>query len=170
MAYVSLGSNRGNRKARLQRALVEISRVAPVLGVSSFYRTDPVSFTDQADFWNAVAVIAWEGSAVRLLRALREVERRVGRTPSFRHGPREIDVDILDLGGEIRASPDPILPHPRMENRRFVLAPLAEVDPEWRHPKTGRTATELLHDLPERPRATKLSSRPKGFAGRLPGS
>jgi 2-amino-4-hydroxy-6-hydroxymethyldihydropteridine diphosphokinase len=105
-----------------------------VLAVSSFYRTDPVGFTAQRTFWNAVAAIRWTGSPAALLSALKEVERRVGRTRTFRNGPREIDVDILDLSGKRRARPDPILPHPRLAGRRFVLAPLAEIAPGWRHP------------------------------------
>ena len=67
-------------------------------------------------------------------RDVKAIERTVGRTPSFRNGPREIDVDILDFGGVRRAGPDPVLPHPRLSERRFVLAPLAEIAPRWRHP------------------------------------
>jgi 2-amino-4-hydroxy-6-hydroxymethyldihydropteridine diphosphokinase len=141
-----------------------------VLAVSSFYRTDPVGFTAQRTFWNAVAAIRWTGSPAALLSALKEVERRVGRTRTFRNGPREIDVDILDLSGKRRARPDPILPHPRLAGRRFVLAPLAEIAPGWRHPIRRLSARELLAELPEVPRATRLSSRPRGYSARLPGS
>jgi 2-amino-4-hydroxy-6-hydroxymethyldihydropteridine diphosphokinase len=133
------------------------------------YRTDPVGFAAQPRFWNAVAAVLWRGSAERLLIATQSIEMLVGRTPSFRNGPREIDIDILDLGGR-RRSRDPILPHPRMSGRRFVLAPLAELAPEWRHPETGRTAAELLRELPERPRATRLSSRRTGWPARRPES
>ena len=170
IAFLSLGSNRGDRRAHLTRALDEIRAVAPVLAVSSFYRTDPVGFTAQRPFWNAVAAIRWASSAAALLSALQGVERRVGRTKTFRNGPREIDIDILDLSGRRRARPDPILPHPRMAGRRFVLAPLAQIAPRWRHPILGVSATELLAELPERPRATRLSSRPRGYSARLPGS
>jgi 2-amino-4-hydroxy-6-hydroxymethyldihydropteridine diphosphokinase len=141
-----------------------------VLAVSSFYRTDPVGFEAQPPFWNAVAAVRWSGSPAALLSAVKGVERRVGRTPSFRNGPREIDVDILDLAGVRRARPDPVLPHPRLSERRFALAPLAEIAPRWRHPVTRRLARDLLAALPERPRATRLSSRPRGYAARLPGS
>jgi 2-amino-4-hydroxy-6-hydroxymethyldihydropteridine diphosphokinase len=167
---VALGSNRGNRRARLEAALDAIARIAPIEAVSSFYRTEPVGYTAQPTFWNAAVAVAWRGSAPELLRALQRIEKAVGRTPSFRNGPREIDLDILDLDGVRRAGPDPILPHPRMASRRFVLAPLAEIAPGWRHPVSGRTARELLRALPERPRATRLSSRPRGFAARRPAS
>ncbi|MEP6995037.1 MAG: 2-amino-4-hydroxy-6-hydroxymethyldihydropteridine diphosphokinase [Acidobacteriota bacterium] len=165
-----MGSNRGDRRAHLTRALREISRLAPVIGVSSIYRTDPVGYAAQRPFWNAVAAILWRGSAERLLRAAQAIEKSIGRKPSFRNGPREIDLDVLDLGGRRRKFRDPILPHPRMAGRRFVLAPLAELAPDWRHPETGRTAADLLRELPARPGATRLSSRPKGWPSRRPGS
>jgi 2-amino-4-hydroxy-6-hydroxymethyldihydropteridine diphosphokinase len=121
-----------------------------------------------------VAAIRWTGTAGRLLRTTQAIERRVGRTKSFRNGPREIDIDILDLAGRRRRAGDPILPHPRLSGRRFVLAPLAELAPQWRHPETGLTARELLRDLPARPRARRLaraiSSSPRGWISRRPGS
>ncbi len=129
-----------------------------------------MGFADQPAFWNAVAAVLWTGSAASLLREVQAIERIVGRTPSFRNGPREIDVDILDVEGVRRESADPILPHPRMAERRFVLAPLAEIAPGWRHPKSGRTAAELMRELPVKPGVRRLSSRPRGFAARPPGS
>ena len=138
--------------------------------MSSLYRTEPVGGVPQPDFYNAVAAIEWSGSARELLRATQEIERRVGRTPSVRNGPREIDVDVLDLGGVRRIGPDPILPHPRMRGRRFVLAPLSEIAPEWRHPEGGESAVELLSALPRRPGVRKISSRPRGSSARRPGS
>lgn len=100
--------------------------------------------------------IEWRGSALALLHAVRRVERRVGRTSTFRNGPREIDVDILDLGGLVREGRDPILPHPRVGERRFALTPLAEVSPGWRDPRSGRTVAELLMALPRTPRVRRL--------------
>jgi 2-amino-4-hydroxy-6-hydroxymethyldihydropteridine diphosphokinase len=170
LAYLALGSNRGGRRRRIEAALREISRAAPILAVSSFYRTDPVGHADQPFFWNAVAAVRWRGSAARLLALAQDVERRVGRTASFRNGPREIDVDVLDLGGRRRASPDPVLPHPRLSARRFVLAPLSEIAPEWRHPVSGKSAAKLLARLPARPGATRLSSRPRGSSAPAPGT
>jgi len=150
--------------------LSEIARIAPILGVSAFYRTEPVGFLAQPPFWNAVAAILWNGSPAQLLHQTQRIEKAVGRTPSFRNGPREIDIDILDLEGRRRRAPDPVLPHPRLAKRRFVLAPLAELAPDWKHPDTGSTAAELLRLLPDRPRATRLSSKPRGSASRRPGS
>jgi 2-amino-4-hydroxy-6-hydroxymethyldihydropteridine diphosphokinase len=103
--------------------------------------------------------IEWGGTPIALLRAVRRVERRVGRTPSFRNGPREIDVDILDLGGRRRDGSDPLLPHPRIGERRFALAPLAEVSPGWRDPRSGKSVAELLAALPKSPRVRRLPDR-----------
>jgi 2-amino-4-hydroxy-6-hydroxymethyldihydropteridine diphosphokinase len=80
----------------------------------------------------------------------------VGRTPSFVNGPREIDVDLLDFGGRVRDAGDPVLPHPRLNGRRFALAPLAEINPAWRDPRTGKSVAELLEELPASPRVRKI--------------
>jgi len=127
--------------------------------VSSFYRTDPVGRADQPDFENAVAEISWRGTPRALLAAVKRIERDLGRVDRGSDASREIDVDILDFGGIVRAAPDPVLPHPRLAARRFVLAPLAEIAPAWRHPVRGRTAKELLAELPARPRAKRIAGR-----------
>lgn len=124
--------------------------------MSSFYRTEPVGFADQPDFWNAVVEIAWPGTPAELLRAVREVESRVGRTRTFPNGPREIDVDILDVGGKRRDRTDPILPHPRLAGRRFVLVPLAEIRPDWTDPRSGARIPDLLERVPKVPRVTRI--------------
>jgi len=124
--------------------------------VSSLYRTEPVGYAAQPPFYNAVVEIAWRGSARSLLALARRVERELGRVATFRNGPRTIDVDVLDLGGIVRRRPDPVLPHPRLSRRRFVLAPLAEIAPQWRHPIGGLSARRLLAALPARPSARRI--------------
>jgi 7,8-dihydro-6-hydroxymethylpterin-pyrophosphokinase len=103
-----------------------------------------------------VVAIHWTGTPVALLEAVQEVERRGGRVPTFRNGPREIDVDILDLRGLVRTGQDPILPHPRMAARRFVLVPLNQIAPRWKHPVTGLTAKQMLVRLPAKPGVRKI--------------
>ena len=159
MTYVALGSNLGDRRAHLRAALAAISRAAKVERVSSVYRTEPVGIADQPVFYNAVVRVRWRGSAAALLRLAKETERRLGRTEGPPNGPRLIDVDLLDVGGAIRHASDPILPHPRLAGRRFVLAPLAEIAPGWRDPRTGRSVKELLAALPARPWARRLRRR-----------
>jgi 2-amino-4-hydroxy-6-hydroxymethyldihydropteridine diphosphokinase len=158
LAYLGLGSNVGDRRDHLESALRELSRIARIERVSSFYRTEPVGYRDQRDFWNAVVAVSWRGSARSLLAAAREVERRVGRRRTFRNGPREIDVDVLDFGGRV-ADGDPILPHPRLTERRFALAPLAEIDPAWRDPRSGASVGDLLRALPRVPRVRRIAAR-----------
>ena len=170
LAYLAFGSNIGQPRRRLARALAEAARLGRLRAVSSVYLTEPVGGVPQPDFYNAVAALEWSGSPRELLRATQEIERLVGRTPGERNGPREIDVDILDLGGLTRSGADPILPHPRMRERRFVLAPLSEIAPDWRHPVGGESAAELLRALPARPAVRRLSSTRRGSSARRPGS
>lgn len=176
IAYLGLGSNVGDRRAFLDAALRAIGARARLLAVSSFYRTDPVGHVAQRPFYNAVASVAWRGSAAALLALLQRIERDLGRTATFRNGPREIDLDLLDFGGRVGGQSGPVLPHPRMAARRFVLAPLSEIAAGWRHPVTGESARELMAKLPARPAARRLpptavsASRRRGFAARPAGS
>lgn len=150
-AYLGLGSNLGNRRGNLLEALAQIARLARVRRISSFYRSEPVGYAEQPVFYNAVARICWPGTARALLAGLKRIERRLGRVPTLRNGPRVIDIDLLDLDGAVRSRPDPVLPHPRLPERRFVLAPLAEIAPSWRHPVSRLTARQMLAKLAPRP-------------------
>jgi 2-amino-4-hydroxy-6-hydroxymethyldihydropteridine diphosphokinase len=156
LAYLGLGSNVGDRRAHLEAALREIAGFTAVRRVSSFYRTEPVGFAHQPDFWNAAVEIAWPGTPRELLAAVRRVERRVGRTPTFVNGPRKIDVDILDIGGMRRDRADPILPHPRLASRRFALVPLAEIRADWVDPRSGLGIADLIGRLSAKPRVTRI--------------
>ncbi|MEO8190886.1 MAG: 2-amino-4-hydroxy-6-hydroxymethyldihydropteridine diphosphokinase [Acidobacteriota bacterium] len=155
--YLGLGSNLGDSRSRLLDALDRLARAGHVLRVSSFYRTDPVGHAAQPDFYNAVALLRVAVTPEELLRELRAIEIEMGRLPRIRNGPREIDLDILDFAGLVRPGPDPVLPHPRLSERRFVLQPLNEIAPEWRHPVTGWTAGRMLEDLPAKPGVTRVS-------------
>ncbi len=106
-----------------------------ILRASSVVETEPYGVTDQPRFLNQVLEVEWQGSARALLSAVKEVERRVGRTPSFRWGPREIDVDILLLGDERVDEPDLKVPHPGLWARDFVLRPLRELRPDILEPR-----------------------------------
>jgi 2-amino-4-hydroxy-6-hydroxymethyldihydropteridine diphosphokinase len=155
---LGLGSNLGDRRAHIEEALAELERLAPLCRVSSLYQSDPVGHAEQPDFWNLAVEIAWSGQPEDLLGAVKRIERRVGRTPTFPNGPREIDIDILDFGGRVRASPDPVLPHPHLAERRFALEPLAEIAPRWQHPVSGLTARELIETLPAKPSVRRLET------------
>lgn len=153
---LGLGANLGDPLAQLALAVQELTRVVRIDRVSSVYRTEPVGYRGQPDFYNLVAVGRADGDPQGLMRALLEVERTLGRERSFANAPRTIDVDLLAYGGRIVDTPGLTLPHPRMHERGFVLHPLDEVAPGWRHPVLGCTARELLSAGAARERVERI--------------
>ena len=134
-------------------------RLESVLGplvVAPLYLTEPVSPIPQPPFLNTVAIGACGLAAPALLELTQRVERELGRERERPEAPRTLDLDLLLLGEEVRSDEAPLLPHPRMRARRFVLAPLCDVAPAWRIPPDGATACELLRQLPESPWARRL--------------
>ena len=145
VVYLSLGSNVGDRMANLDMAIAALSASgAQVQRVSSIYETEPVDYLDQAWFLNCVVAGKTELSALELLRGLRGIETGMGSKKLIAKGPRLIDIDILLYGEKMIDSPELQVPHPRMTQRRFVLAPLDEIAPELRHPLWRGTVRELL--------------------------
>jgi 2-amino-4-hydroxy-6-hydroxymethyldihydropteridine diphosphokinase len=149
-AYLGLGANLGDRERTIRRALEAIDDAPDVwlLQVSTLRETDPVGIVDQPKFLNGVARIGTSASARRLLESLLDLERRLGRDRSSSRpgGPRTIDLDLLLYGDQIIEEPGLQVPHPRLHERRFVLEPLAELDPRLVIPRQGRVST-LLAEL-----------------------
>jgi 2-amino-4-hydroxy-6-hydroxymethyldihydropteridine diphosphokinase len=129
--YLGLGSNLGDRLANLQAAVNFVDlRVGAVTRLSKVYETAPMYVEEQPSFLNAAIEVETALEPSALLTALKEIEAEIGRIPRERNGPREIDLDVLAVaGGTFSATPDLTLPHPRIRERRFVLAPLADVAP-----------------------------------------
>jgi 2-amino-4-hydroxy-6-hydroxymethyldihydropteridine diphosphokinase len=119
-----------------------------ILTRSGWYLTEPVPPSDQPWFVNAVVSVATELAAKDLLMLLQATERQFGRVRGEPNAPRTLDLDILDYHGEVINATSLVLPHPRLDERRFVLMPIAEIAPEWQHPIWGLTAAQLLARLP----------------------
>jgi 2-amino-4-hydroxy-6-hydroxymethyldihydropteridine diphosphokinase len=146
---VALGANLGDPLAQLSLAIRRLREVLSRVEVSDVYLTEPVGLADQPDFHNLVLRGLTSAPVYELHRLGHSIEQEIGREVSARNAPRPIDVDLLAYGPLVLFTPTLQVPHPRMEERSFVLAPLAEIAPEWRHPVSGRTALESLEALAE---------------------
>lgn len=143
----ALGTNLGDREANLRRAVAWLRAVAAVDAVSAVYETAPMYVTDQSSFLNMCVAGRTNIAPEDLLPRLKAAEAEIGRVPGRRHGPRLIDIDILLYGDRVVDRPELAVPHPRMAERGFVLAPAADVAGGWRHPGDGRSVAELLRAL-----------------------
>lgn len=140
---LSLGSNQGDRVRHLERGLERLRAHVDLEAVSSIYETQPVGLRDQPWFLNLVCQGTTRLRPRAMLEFIQEVERTEGRKRSLRFGPRTLDIDIIAYDDRVIDDPDLQLPHPRMAERAFVLEPLVEIAPDWRHPRLKRTAREL---------------------------
>jgi 2-amino-4-hydroxy-6-hydroxymethyldihydropteridine diphosphokinase len=144
VAYLGLGTNVGDREQNLRAALERLRAIVDVEAVSNVYESEPVGFLEQPDFWNLVVRIRTNLEPADLFRRVKEIERALGRTESFRNAPRVIDIDILAIEQLVLHDPELDIPHPRLHERSFVLLPLAEVAPDFRHPESNATVSEML--------------------------
>lgn len=170
--YIGLGSNLGDRQANLTEALQLLRSRVVIARVAELYETEPVGYLDQPRFLNTVAEGQTELSPEETLRFLKEIEHRLGRQPSFRNAPRPIDLDLLLYDELVLDTPELQVPHPRMHERAFVLAPLADLAPELVHPVHAKTVAQLLAAIDRagvRPARRGLSMRlTRDVQGELP--
>src|SRR4030095_10817122 len=147
---VALGSNLGDREQHLRDALAALAPIVHNLRVSTFHDTAPVGVAGpQPMYLNAAAVGDTALSARDLLNTLLDIEASLGRRRPYPNAPRTLDLDLILYDAAIETSERLTVPHPRFRERRFVLAPLAEIAPDWRDPVTGRSVEELLRALGE---------------------
>ncbi|MDR0842625.1 MAG: 2-amino-4-hydroxy-6-hydroxymethyldihydropteridine diphosphokinase, partial [Acidobacteriota bacterium] len=149
IAYISAGSNLGDRKTHLDFGAKALAGKGTLLRRSSFFETEPVGYADQPWFLNQVFALETELTPHELLALCNAIELEAGRVRTFRNAPRPLDLDILLYGDEVIDAPNLIVPHPRMAERRFVLEPLAEIAPDLRHPTLGVAIRELLQNCPD---------------------
>ncbi len=150
LAAVALGSNMssgfGDREANLREAVRRVGELGRVVAVSTFYDTEPVGTISQPRFLNGAMLLESRVAAAELMQELLAVELGMGRVrdPAIVKGPRIIDLDLLLFGNLVVVTSELTLPHPAMQERRFVLEPLAEIAPEMMHPVVGMTVSEML--------------------------
>lgn len=147
MIFLSLGTNLGDRAANLRSAISALAPSMRVVRESSIYETAPWGFEDQSHFLNMVVEAETDLAPLDLLKYLKTLETELGRTPTFRYGPRLIDLDILFYDELILQKPELTIPHPRLHERAFVLVPLADLAPNFIHPVLQKTIQQLLDNI-----------------------
>lgn len=167
LVYIGIGSNLGDSFPQCNLAIREMTAdpASRVIEVSPFYRTEPMGKKDQNWFVNAVAALETSRSPRDLLGFLQGIEREMGRERKEKWGPRIIDLDILFYADWVVREEGLAIPHPRLQERRFVLAPLNDIAPELRHPVLNKSVAKILAELPEGEKVVLLREADQKICG-----
>jgi 2-amino-4-hydroxy-6-hydroxymethyldihydropteridine diphosphokinase len=148
--YLLLGSNEGDSRANIDRAIALLQHnCGPIVAPSPLYRTAAWGLEDQPDFLNMALAIDTALSPALLLENTQNIEQQMGRQRSVKWGQRTLDIDILFYGNELIDIPGLKVPHPYIQDRRFALAPLADIAPDFVHPRLHKTISQLLASCPD---------------------
>ncbi len=149
--YLLLGSNQGNIKTQLAIAIKQIeTQIGSITRQSSLYSTAAWGNTKQPDFLNQVIIVETKLSATQTMQTILNIEKKMGRIRTIKNAPRVIDIDILFFNKEIINQSELIIPHPEIQNRRFVLVPLNQLSPNLKHPVLNKTVHQLLINCPDK--------------------
>ena len=155
--YLGLGSNIGDTEKNLRKAVEALRKRGTIAGASSLYRTEPVGFVNQPWFLNQVICLETKLSPENLLKETQQIENSLGRERTVRWGPRTLDIDILLYNNLVLEIKELAIPHPRMHERRFILAPFAEIVPQETHPIIHKTIQQLLEITPDSSMIEKIT-------------
>ena len=163
--HLGAGSNIGDKAANLREAVRRLQGAGEVVAVSHLYKTAPVGFEDQDWFLNAALCLKTALAPKEVLDFVLAIEQDLGRVRTFRNGPRTIDIDILLWGDAVIDVPGLVVPHPRLQERLFVLAPLREIAPDAMHPLSGATIEELFRQVADSGGVEKVGAFYEGAQG-----
>ncbi len=148
--FLSIGTNEGNRKENIRKALCELTKFCKILKISKFYKTIPYGYKDQKNFINFALEIETKFSPFEFLKVCQNIELKLGRKREIKWGPRTIDIDILFWNDSIIDTEELKIPHYDLPNREFVLKPLLDLDPYFIHPVSGKNIETLYNELKEK--------------------
>lgn len=158
ICYIAFGSNIGSREQNIRNAIRSLEEKCKILNISSLYETEPMYYENQDRFLNGVLKVQTYLTPQELLEFILSTEAKLGRVRTIKNMPRTIDLDILFYGDQVIKEENLIVPHPKIQERGFVLIPLNQIEPDLVHPVLQKTVKELLSELPKEKVVRKISN------------